>query len=259
MAITFKCTDGIALVELNRPDVLNAINPQMRAEMRQIWETIKEDPAIRVVILTGKGERAFCVGSDLKMTPAAEHNLARESFSGRHSEHLLNGLLDLEIPVICAINGYAIGGGLEIALACDIRIASKHAEFALTEVKIGSIPGAAGTQTLPRTVGLSNALYMMLTGSRINAQQALQFGLISEQVTAEQLLPRAHEIAVQIAKNAPLSVRAIKKLAREGMEMSFSTAMHYERLAFGAIRETADRAEGRAAFREKRTPKYQGK
>src|SRR5690606_14877778 len=171
---------------------------------------------------------------------------------------LLDGLT-AEIPLIAAIGGYAIGGGLEIALACDIRIASEDSQFGLSEVRVGSMPGAGGTQRLPRIVGPSLAMYLLLTGERIDAARALAAGLVSELVPRERLQERAREIADRIASNAPLAVRATKRLARQALELPEASGLRMERMAFEMIRASEDRAEGRAAFIEKRVPKYRGR
>jgi E-phenylitaconyl-CoA hydratase len=167
--------------------------------------------------------------------------------------------MDHDVPMIAAVNGLAIGGGFEIALGCDIRIAAETAEFGLTEARVGSIPGAGGTQRLPRAMGQSTAMYMLLTGDRIDAQRAYETGLVSEVLPHEQLLGRAQEIAARIAQNAPLSVRAIKQLVRAGLDAPAGVGMSLERFAFGLIRDTEDRREGRAAFAEKRPPQFTGR
>jgi E-phenylitaconyl-CoA hydratase len=251
-------SDRIALVTLDRPEALNAIDPAMRAEIKSAWRRIAEDDEILVAVLTGAGDRAFCVGSDLKATPPPPESEAELAFGRWQSDHLLTGL-DTDKPIICAVNGYAIGAGLEIALAADIRIAAEHASFGLTEVRIGSIPGAGGTQMLPRVVGRSMAMHMMLTGEMIDAETALRCGLISEVIEADRLLDRALELGALIAQNAPLSVRAVKRLVDRGADMSLEAALEVERFVWGLLRDSEDRSEGRRAFREKRPPEYRGK
>ncbi|OZI16339.1 enoyl-CoA hydratase/isomerase family protein [Bordetella genomosp. 7] len=258
MPLLFEVQDYIATITLNRPEAMNSIDPETRAELHDAWQRIKHDDDIRVAILTGAGEKAFCTGSDLKKTMPPKESFAELTFGRSESDHLLAGL-DTDKPLICAVNGYAMGGGMELALACDIRIASDNAVFALSEVRIGSIPGAGGTQRLPRAIGASNALLMLLTGDRIDAQEALRTGLVSKVVSQGQLLASARQIAERIAGNAPLSVRAIKRLVYSGMDMPLPAAIDTERYVFGVLRDTEDRIEGRKAFQEKRSPVYRGR
>lgn len=258
MALGFAVDEAVATITLNRPEAMNSIDPETRAELRDAWVRITTDPGIRVAILTGTGERAFCTGSDLKKTMPPGESHAALTFGSESSDHLLEGL-DTDKPLIAAINGFAIGGGLELALACDIRIASTAAQFGLSEARIGSIPGAGGTQALPRAVGRAAAMYMLLTGDRIDAAEAHRIGLITEVLEPEALLPRASEIAHRIAANAPLAVRAIKRLVRQGSDISLAQGMELERSYWGLLRDTDDRIEGRKAFAEKRPPDYQGR
>lgn len=247
---------GVAEVTLNRPASMNAIDPETRAALREAWSRIDSDDEIRVAILTGAGERAFSAGVDLKKPlPSGRSAASEEIAQGNRS--LLEGFPQ-RTPMICAVNGLALGGGLELALACDIRIAAEHAEFALPEVRIGSIPGAGGTQLLPRTIGRSAAMYLGLTGDRVDAQWALRAGLVSEVLAADCLLQRAREIAARIAANAPLSVRAVKSLMSEAPDVPIGSGLRSERLMFGLLRDSDDRAEGRRAFAEGRAPKFRG-
>jgi E-phenylitaconyl-CoA hydratase len=258
MGVDIEVTDGVALITLNRPAKLNAIDPDMRAQLQDAWHRVATDEAIAVAVVTGAGERAFCVGSDLKATIQADGSFAGEHLARSGSNHLVDGLR-CDTPVIAAVNGIALGGGLEIALACDIRLASTYAEFGLSEVRVGSMPGAGGTQRLVRSVGESLAMQMLLTGDRIDAPTALRSGLVSEVLDGPDLLPRALAIAERIARNAPLSVRAVKRVVRLGADAPLSVGLELERLAFGAVRATDDRREGRTAFAEKRSPKYTGR
>jgi E-phenylitaconyl-CoA hydratase len=257
MSVTHERNDGVVVITLDRPEKLNSLTREMRAELQAAWADASSDREVRAVVITGAGDRSFCTGNDLSATPPSSDPFAIEAFAADGDDGLMKGLHP-DLPVVAAINGYAIGGGLEIALACDIRIASPNAEFALTEAKVGSIPGAGGTQLLPRTVGRSLAMQMLLTGERIDAERALQAGLVSEIVAPDGLLTRALAIAEAIAANAPLSVAAIKRLVRFGDEASLGAALQAERLAFGLIRTTADRQEGRAAFTERRPPRFTG-
>jgi E-phenylitaconyl-CoA hydratase len=258
VGVDIEVTDGVAVITLNRPAKLNAIDPDMRAQLQDAWHRVATDEAISVAVVTGAGERAFCVGSDLKATIQTDGSFAGEHLARSGGNHLVEGLR-CDTPVIAAVNGIAMGGGLEIALACDIRLASTNAEFGLSEVRVGSMPGAGGTQRLVRSVGESLAMQMLLTGDRIDAPTALRSGLVSEVLNSPDLLPRALAIAERIARNAPLSVRAVKRVVRLGADAPLSVGLELERLAFGAVRATDDRREGRTAFAEKRPPKYTGR
>jgi len=258
MPLLYEVCEGVATVTLNRPEAMNSIDPETRTELREVWQRVANDDAVRCVVLTGAGEKAFCTGSDLKKTMPPKESPAQLTFGQAQSTHLLTGM-EMDKPIICAINGYAMGGGVELALACDVRIASENAQFALSEVRIGSIPGAGGTQRLPRLMGQSDAMLMLLTGDRVDAQEALRTGLVSRVVPAAQLLETAHAIAVRIAQNAPLSVRAVKRLVREGSAMPLDRALALESYVFGMLRDTEDRIEGRRAFQEKRAPVYRGR
>jgi E-phenylitaconyl-CoA hydratase len=258
MSVIVEVADHVATITLNRPEAMNSIDPDMRQELKNVWARIHADDDIRVAILTGAGEKAFCTGSDLKKTMPPKESFAQTMFGQSGSDHLLAGL-DTDKPLLCAVNGYAMGGGMELALACDIRIASENARFALSEVRIGSIPGAGGTVRLPRAIASSDAMLMLLTGDRIDAAEALRIGLVSKVVPADQLLHTAQEIGRRIAQNAPLAVRAVKRLVQQGADMPLDAAMNAERYAFGLLRDTEDRIEGRRAFQEKRAPEYKGR
>ena len=250
----------IATVLLNRPEAMNAVDPEMRALLHQTWERIRADDDIWVAIITGAGEKAFCTGSDLKKTMPTQDSFAQQAFGPptAGAGAIISGM-ETDKPLIAAVNGYAMGGGMELALACDIRICSRNAQFALSEVKVGSLPGSGGTQRLPRAVSLSNAMLMLLTGDRIDADEAYRIGLVSKVVPQGELMKTAREIAGKIAANAPLSVRAVKRLVRQGLDMPLSHAIDTERYVFGLLYNSEDRIEGRKAFAEKRKPQYKGK
>ncbi|MBX3628277.1 MAG: enoyl-CoA hydratase/isomerase family protein [Rhizobacter sp.] len=256
MSVRLEVHGHVAVVTLDRPEAMNSIDPGMRAELLTAWQQVRDDERIRVAILTGAGEKAFCTGSDLKKTPPATDSFARQHYGGTTAA--MTAGMEFDKPLLAAINGYAIGGGLELALACDIRIASSAAQFGLSEVKMGSIPGAGGTQRLPRAVGASDAMLMLLTGDRCDATEALRIGLVSRVYDPAQLLPQAMQIAERIAANAPLAVRAVKRLVRDAGEIPLARGLDAERLAFGLLYASEDRIEGRAAFAEKRAPKFRG-
>ncbi|MEX2424876.1 MAG: enoyl-CoA hydratase/isomerase family protein [Acidimicrobiia bacterium] len=258
MTVEVSVRDRIATITLNRPEARNAIDPEMRAVLHETWQRVSADDEILVAVLTGAGDRAFCAGADLKKPlPDTDSPAARE-FGRDASDSLLHGL-ETDKPLVCAVNGHAVGGGLELALACDIRIASSSARFGLPEVRVGTIPGSGGTQLLPRTIGRSAAMHMLLTGELIDAERALAWGLVSEVVEPSAVRERAAEVAGLIARNAPLAVRAVKRLARQGEDVPLPTGLSMERYAWGLLRDTDDRREGRAAFQEKRPPDYRGR
>jgi E-phenylitaconyl-CoA hydratase len=257
MSIKLEVEQGIAIVTIDRPTAMNSIDPDAMQALIAAWRTISADEAIRVGVLTGAGEKAFCTGSDLKKTPPPSDSFATLRF-GRESPPGI-GTLKCRKPVIAAISGYALGGGLEIALQCDIRIASSTAIFGLPEVCLGSIPGAGGTQRLIRAVSRSDAMLLLLTGDRIDAPEALRIGLVSKVVEPAELMRCAMGVARRIAENAPLSVVAAKQLADVGGELSLSAALDMEQQTFGLLRDTADRIEGRRAFAAKEKPRFIGR
>lgn len=251
--------NGIAVLTLNRPQALNAVDAELRQALGEAWKRVSADDAIRVAIITGAGEKAFSTGSDLKKSVGVPaDSFAALTFGHDAPDHLLAGM-NTSKPIIAAINGYAMGGGLEIALACDIRIASSTARMGLPEVRVGSIPGGGGTQALPRAISLSDAMLLLLTGDSIDAAHALRIGLVSAVVPPAELIPAAVAIAARIARNAPLPVRAVKRLVRQGLDMPLEAAQAMERYVFGTLRDTEDRMEGRRAFAEKREPVYRGR
>lgn len=260
MACVELTLDGhVATVLLNRPEALNAVDPDMRVELFAVWDRIAKDPQIRVALVTGAGSKSFCTGSDLKKTLPPPETPAQQIYGDVPGSGSLIANLRTDKPLIAAINGYAMGGGMELALACDIRICSDNAQFALSEVKVGSMPGAGGTVRLPRYIGRSDAMLMLLTGDRVDAAEALRTGLVSRVYSAADLLPAAQALAAKIAGNAPLSVRAVKRMVLQGQDMPLDTAMDAERNAFGLLYASEDRIEGRKAFAEKRPPVFRGR
>jgi E-phenylitaconyl-CoA hydratase/naphthyl-2-hydroxymethylsuccinyl-CoA hydratase len=255
MGVLFEKDEHVAIVTLNRPEALNALDPESWEEIKQIWDNIKTDPEIRVTVLTGAGEKSFCTGSDMKKTMPPQENFASSYFE---SETVI-APMEMWKPIICAVNGFAIGGGLEMALACDIRIASSKASFGLSEVKVGSLPGLGGTQRLLRAIPSAIAMKMLLVGERINAEEAYRVGLVSDVVEPCELLNFAKEMARKIANNAPLSVKAAKQSVVVGSDLPLKQGMAYENLLWGILRDTEDRIEGRVAFAEKRPPQYKGR
>ncbi|MGE8064183.1 enoyl-CoA hydratase/isomerase family protein [Pseudomonas sp. NPDC089569] len=266
MAIQFKIIDHVALITLDAPDSLNALTIGDLRHLRKVLGACQDDDQIRVIVLTGAGDKAFCSGANLKATLPPATGFVSGALKTREGEAEEGGytrlidLSDLEIwkPVIAAINGYCLGGGLELALQCDLRIACEGASFALPEAKVASIPAVGGAQYLLRAVPAAVAMKMALTGERIDADKALSIGLISDLVTRERLLPLAMELAERIAANGPLAVQAIKKLAVQTAHMAPREFVAQANLHWGLLRDSKDRIEGRVAFSEKRAPRYTG-
>jgi enoyl-CoA hydratase/carnithine racemase len=248
---------GVACLTLNRPDKRNAIDDATRTALVEAFARFEDDIAARVVILTGAGT-AFCAGVDLA-TPGNVPVHSSIAASPIVTRPRLTAPLDaFTKPVIAALNGVAVGGGLELALACDLRIAATGARFGFPEVKIGSLPGSGGTQRLAGVVGRSLAAQMLFTGEPITAEQALAAGLVSELHAPDALMGRAFALAKIIAENAPLSLMAIKKALRAATDLPLAAGFELERSLYGALALTHDREEGRKAFREKRKPNFKG-
>lgn len=256
-SLIYEKKGNILFLTLNRPEAMNSLDPELQQELSDAWKEFEEDPELWVAVLTGAGERAFCTGADLKKTMPPKESFAQQTLNSAGNTNITPSLKQWK-PIICAVNGYAIGGGLELALSCDFIIGSENSQYGLAEVKIGSIPGAGGTQLLPRRIPYQAAMRMLLTGSRIDAEEAYRLGLITEVVPRDLLLQRAEEIAKQICENAPLSVRAVKMAANRGIEMTLEQGLQFEKLLWGVLRDTKDRIEGRIAFQEKRKPVYKG-
>jgi E-phenylitaconyl-CoA hydratase len=256
MSIELSVSQHVATLTLAKSERLNAIDQAMRQDLRQAWSNLAADERVRVIVLTGAGDRAFCAGVDLKEQGPAE-NPAQNSFAAGAVAAVTFGM-DIDKPIIAAVNGVALGGGFELALASDIRLASQAASFALTEVKVGSMPGAGGTQRLVRAIPRSDAMLMLLTGRKVDAEEALRIGLVSAVHAHDRLLEEALALAAEIAECAPLAVSAVKRVVRAGDGLPLDAALQIERLAFGLIRTSEDRLEGRKAFRERRKPKFRG-
>jgi enoyl-CoA hydratase/carnithine racemase len=249
--------NAIAYVTVNRPKVLNALSLATMEELGVAFQQIKNDSSIRVAILTGAGEKAFVAGADIG-------ELAKQdAVSGKEYAHRGQAVLDLienlGKPVIACINGFALGGGCELALACTMRLASDNAKLGQPEVKLGIIPGYGGSQRLPRLVGKGLAMQMVLGGEMITAQEAYRIGLVNEVTAAAELIPRAEAIAAQIIANAPLAVQYAMEAVNKGMEMSLAEGFYLEATLFGVCCATEDKKEGTAAFLEKRTAGFKGK
>mgnify|MGYP000403588292 FL=1 len=248
----------IQIVRLNRPEVSNAFNTQMGRDLHTVWSALIAEPGdIRCVILTATGGRAFCGGGDLKerkgMTDAAwrhQHEIFERAFWT---------MLDCQIPIIAAVNGHAYAGGLELVLASDFAYGVTGTRFALTEVTIGIMPGAGGTQTLPRIVGERRAKEIILTGKPFTAEQALEWGILNRVCAPEEVLPAALETARVIAGNAPLSIRQAKRSMHFGLQMDLRSALRFEVECYNQLVGTEDRKEGILSFNEKRKPVFKGR
>ena len=250
--------DGaIATITINRPKVLNALNSQTLDELRRALLELQRDAEVRVVILTGAGGKSFVAGADINelavQTPTGgrEHALA--------GQHVFDLIENLGKPVIAAVNGYALGGGCELAMACTLRIAADTARLGQPEITLGLLPGYAGTQRLPRLVGKGKAMEMILTGAPIGAEEAQRIGLVNRVAPAADLMAEAKELAAQLAASAPIAMRYIMNAVNRGVEMPFADACQYEAALFGLVASSEDMREGTKAFLEKRKPSFKGR
>ena len=247
----------VVVVALNRPEVLNALNTQMGRDLYDLWTRLAAEPGdTRCVVLTGAGDKAFCAGGDLK----ERDGMTRADWQAQHElfERGFTALMELPLPVIAAVNGHAYGGGLEFALACDFIYAARGVRLALSEVRLGIMPGGGGTQSLPRAVGERRAKELILTAKAFTAEDGAQWGLINRLCDPGSLITEALETASAIAENAPLSVRQAKKSIHYGLQMDLLTGYRFEIEAYNRLVDTEDRREGVRAFNEKRKPVFKG-
>ncbi len=251
-------SDGVALITLNRPAVLNALSSTLLAELDGALRTLDADRAVRAVIVTGAGEKAFAAGADIAEFTQIDGAVAGASFA-RRGQAILAQIARLRVPVIAAVNGFALGGGCELALACDIRIASEKARFGQPEVNLGLLPGYGGTQRLTRLVGMGTAMYLCLSGEIIDAQEALRIGLVQKVVPQASLLEEARRLGGVIASKAPLAVEAAKRAIVAGAETPLDQGTEVEAVHFGSMTTTDDFREGTAAFLEKRKAAFVGR
>jgi len=255
--VTYEKKGAIAYVTLNRPKVLNALNKTALADLRAAFEDARDDSSLHGVILTGAGDKSFIAGADINEVATDTPVQAEEKT--RRGQHLMDLIENLGKPVVAAINGFALGGGCEAALACTIRLAAETAKFGLPEVKLGIIPGYGGTQRLPRLVGKGVALQLILSGAMIDAQEAYRIGLVNEVVPKAELIARAEAILNQIGANAPLSVRYALEAVNKGMETSVAEGLVLESTFVAICTSTEDKKEGTSAFLQKRPPQFQGR
>src|SRR5713101_9687068 len=255
--VQYEKKGSIAYLTVNRPKVLNALNTPTWTDLRAAFEDAKADASVHGVILTGAGDKAFIAGADISELANVDAYDAEES--SRFGQGVLDLIEDLGKPVIAAINGFALGGGCETAMACTIRIAVEHAKFGQPEVKLGLLPGGGGTQRLPRLVGKGRALQLILSGEMISAQEAYRIGLVNEVVPAVDLIARAETILRQITSNAPIAIKLAIEATNKGLETSLSEGFALEASYFGICAATEDKREGTSAFLEKRTPQFHGR
>jgi E-phenylitaconyl-CoA hydratase len=257
--VLYEVEDRIATITLNRPEAMNSIDPETQQALVETWTRFRDDPDAWVAILTGAGDKAFSAGADLKkLIPAA---FGRPGGSGHNALGLGGITRGLEIwkPMIAAVNGHCLAGGLEQALACDLRLASPNATFGLTEVRWAIMPGAGGTQRLPRAVPLAKALEMILMAKTLTAEEALRHGLVNAVVPLPELLPTARQWAAKICECGPLAVRAAKEAVLRGLSLPLADGLRLEAFLSGTLRGTEDAVEGPKAFAEKRKPDFKAR
>jgi enoyl-CoA hydratase/carnithine racemase len=256
-AIMCDVSEGIATITLNRPEIMNSVNFQLLHELDEWLVKLRFDSAVRALIVTGAGEKAFCAGADLKERATLSPEQVKQFiFTIRR---VFDDLEQFTKPVIAAVNGIALGGGTELALASDIRIASENATMGLTETRLAIIPGAGGTQRLPRLIGKGLAKELIFTGRRVDAQEALRIGLVNHVYPSDRLLAECRAMAALICEGGPIAIQQAKYAINRGSETDLHTGLAIESNAYWICIPTEDRLEGLTAFREKRKPKYQGK
>ncbi len=255
--LLYEKRNGIGYVTINRPEKLNALNQKVMTELSACFESIHADEEIRAVILTGAGEKSFVAGADVNELAVQSPVQGKETST--RGQSVLDFIENLGKPVIAAVNGFALGGGCELAMACTLRIASDSARFGQPEVKLGIIPGYAGTQRLPRLVGKGRAMELILSGEPISAQEAYRIGLVNQVVAAKDLIAAAETMARKINANGPLAVKFSMEAVNHGLEMTQEEGQFLEAALFGLCCTTADMKEGTRAFLEKRPPKFMGR
>lgn len=256
MPIDFELDDGVALITINRPERLNAMDAEHYAGLSKAWMQVRDDPEVRVAIVTGAGERSFTTGADIKSFITTPPGMAEMWLTQK--DQLLNRGLEVWKPVIAAVNGYCLGGGMTLLLGTDIRLAAPHATFNLAEVKRGVIAGNGGTQRILSQLPYAIGMEMLLTGEPVDAETAARWGLVNRVVPMESLLDEAKAVARRIAANAPLAVQAAKELAVRAREMPLNTGLRFEQIINRMLQFTEDASEGPQAFSEKRAPNFKG-
>lgn len=250
-------TDGLALVTIRRPEKLNALNRAVIAELGEAFRRAADNPSVKALILTGAGEKAFVAGADIG--EIARTTAAEAEYTSRYGQNIFRALETLRKPSVAAINGYALGGGLELAMCCTIRIASPNAKLGQPEVKLGIVPGYGGTQRLPRLVGRGRALELLLSGEPIDAAEAHRIGLVNAVAPQDQLIDTAKQWARKVIANGPLAVALTMESVDAGLDGGLDAGLRFESMAFGLTAASDDRREGAAAFLEKRKAVFTGK
>ncbi len=258
--LLYEVRGNVAVVTLNRPERMNTLGGSMKPDLgRAFLDYARADGRVRAVLVTGSGERAFCAGADIKER-AGNQAIGTDYFVAQKATHdLFRDIEEFEKPVIAAINGVALGGGLELALCADIRLAAAGARFGLPEIKLGVIPAAGGTQRLPRLIGEARAKALILTADIVDAETALRYGIVSRVLPDAELMPAALALAQRIAEHPPLAVRFAKRAINRGMQTDLDSGLEYERYAAAMIIDSDDRKEGMRAFVEKRKPVFTGR
>ena len=255
--LIYEKKDNIGVLTINRPEKMNALSNELIEELSQFLDDVQNDEELRVLVITGAGEKAFVAGADIQELVDRDALLGRKV--SRTRQEIFSRIENLPIPVIAAVNGYALGGGLELALACSIRICSEQAQFGAPEVKLGIIPGDGGTQRLPRLVGLGRAMEMILTGDFIDAQEAYRIGLVNQVTSHDELMEKAMDLAKKIAKRPPLAVRYAKEAVNRSQEGDTISGYALESYLHALTCTTEDKKEGVQAFLEKRKGTFKGK
>lgn len=255
--LMYQIENQVAIVTINRSEKLNALDAATITELFQLFKKLKQDNSVSVIILTGSGEKAFAAGAEISEIQRHD-DISGRIFSLR-GQKVFRFIEKMDKPVIAAINGYALGGGCELAMACHLRLAAQNAKFGQPEINLGLIPGYGGTQRLPRIIGKTRAMYLLLTGEMISAEQALQMGLINDVVPQEELLNRAKELANTLVAKPKIATQYIIQTVNEGQDLSLDAGLNLEAELFGNVCGTEDMKEGTAAFLEKRKPVFKGK
>jgi len=256
--VLFEIENGIGIITLNRPDRMNALSRQLKEEVWSLFESWEGDDEVKVIIVTG-GEKVFSAGADIKERSTVQVTQAQFYSAQKKSQEFYTRIEQFEKPVIAAVSGVALGGGCELALVCDLRIASETARFGLPEVKLGSMPSAGGTQRLPRLIGAARAKEMLFSGEFVEAREAYRIGLVNKVVPVEKLMEETRDLAKKIIKNAPLALKYIKRAVTVGLQLDLASGLDYEAQCSSILYTSEDRKEGMRAFAEKRKPVFKGR
>ncbi len=247
----------LAFITINRPEAMNALSNALVEELDRAFALVEGDPDVRALVITGAGEKAFMAGADIKELEKRDFVLGREQT--RRRQQVYNRLAEMKIPVIAAVNGFALGAGLELAIVCTLRVACPEARFGSPEVNLGIIPGDGATQRLPRLIGFGRAMEMVLTGDFVTAEEALQMGLVNKVVAREELLAAAEKLALKLAAKAPFAIQCAKEAVNRALEVGLYEGLAHESYLHALTCATEDKKEGVSAFLEKRKPRFQGK